>query len=48
MQRVEQLDRTACRRAAEDRFSARMMAEGYLDLYDEVLRRAPAATLAQN
>ncbi len=39
--RVGELDRAACRRAAEERFSAGAMAERYLALYGEVMRRAP-------
>jgi glycosyltransferase involved in cell wall biosynthesis len=39
--RVGELDRAACRRAAEERFSAGAMAERYLELYAEVMRRAP-------
>jgi glycosyltransferase involved in cell wall biosynthesis len=38
--RAGELDPAACRRAAEERFSAAAMAEAYLRLYDEVLARA--------
>lgn len=37
--RVGEIDPAACRRAAEERFSAGTMAEAYLGLYAEVLRR---------
>jgi hypothetical protein len=47
-QDADQLDKAARRQAAEELVPARMMAEGCLGLYDEALRRAPAATLAQN
>ena len=39
--RVSEIDRAACRRAAEERFGAARVAEDYLALYDEVMRRAP-------
>jgi glycosyltransferase involved in cell wall biosynthesis len=39
--RVEEIDRAACRRAAEDRFGAARVADGYLELYEAVIRRAP-------
>lgn len=38
--RIDELDPAACRRAAEQRFSAEVMAERYIELYREVLRRA--------
>lgn len=38
--RVDELDPHACRAAAEARFTAGAMAERYLDLYREVIRRA--------
>jgi glycosyltransferase involved in cell wall biosynthesis len=37
LRRVHELDRRACRAAAEERFSAGRMAEAYLDVYDELL-----------
>jgi glycosyltransferase involved in cell wall biosynthesis len=37
--RVGEIDPAACRRAAEERFSAGAMAEAYLERYAEVLRR---------
>jgi glycosyltransferase involved in cell wall biosynthesis len=40
--RVGELDPAACRRAAEERFSAETMAERYLELYDVVIARATA------
>jgi glycosyltransferase involved in cell wall biosynthesis len=39
--RVGEIDRAACRRAAEERFGAARVAEGYLELYAEVMRRVP-------
>jgi len=41
--RVDELDRAACRKVAEERFSPAAMAEGYERLYAEVLVRAGAA-----
>ncbi|CAN5625199.1 glycosyltransferase family 4 protein [soil metagenome] len=41
--RVDELDRVACRKVAEERFSPAAMAEGYERLYAEVLVRASAA-----
>ncbi len=41
--RVDELDRMACRKVAEERFSPAAMAEGYERLYAEVLVRAGAA-----
>jgi glycosyltransferase involved in cell wall biosynthesis len=38
--RVHELDRAACRRAAQRRFGGGRVAEGYLELYDAVMRRA--------
>ncbi len=43
LQRLDELDRRACRRAAEERFSDATMAERYLDAYGEVIRRAHRA-----
>jgi glycosyltransferase involved in cell wall biosynthesis len=40
--RVGAIDRCACRSDAEERFSARRMAEGYLDVYHRVLAGLPA------
>ena len=40
MARVEELDPAACRRAAQERFSAEAMADAYLRRYEEVLARA--------
>lgn len=39
LQRVAEIDPAACRLAAEERFSAGVMAERYLELYDAVLER---------
>jgi glycosyltransferase involved in cell wall biosynthesis len=39
LDRAGELDPAACRAAAVSRFSAGAMAERYIDLYDEVLRR---------
>jgi glycosyltransferase involved in cell wall biosynthesis len=41
--RVAELDPQECRRAAEERFSARLMAERYIDLYEKVIARASSA-----
>ncbi|WP_267594394.1 glycosyltransferase [Carbonactinospora thermoautotrophica] len=38
--RADEIDPAACRRVVEERFSAELMAEGYLRLYAEVQRRA--------
>lgn len=46
MTRVDELDRVACRRVAEERFSARTMAERYVTLYREVLHRTALTTRA--
>lgn len=43
LQRVGELDRAACRRAAEDRFSASAMAERYVGLYQQVMERSGRA-----
>ena len=43
MDRVGELDPAACRRAAEERFSAGAMAERYLELYARVAELAAAA-----
>jgi glycosyltransferase involved in cell wall biosynthesis len=42
MLRTGEIDPAACRRSVEERFSAGVMAEGYLRLYSEVLARAGA------
>jgi glycosyltransferase involved in cell wall biosynthesis len=42
MLRAGEIDPAACRRSAEERFSAGVMAEGYLRLYSEVLARTGA------
>jgi glycosyltransferase involved in cell wall biosynthesis len=39
LRRVEEIDPVACRRAAEERFSAATMADRYLALYEDVLGR---------
>lgn len=39
VERIGELDRAAARRHVEEKFSAARMVEGYLDVYDEVLRR---------
>lgn len=39
---VDTIDRSACRRAAEDRFSTRRMVRDHVALYREVIRRARA------
>lgn len=39
-QRVGELDPHACRKAAEERFTAGAMADAYLTVYQEVIRRA--------
>ena len=44
--RVDEIDPAACRAAAEERFSAGLMAERYLDLYEVVLERSASAGLA--
>ena len=38
VKRAVRLDRAACRRAAEQRFSADRMVDSYLDVYESVLR----------
>lgn len=38
MNRVDEIDPTACRRSVEERFSADAMARNYLDRYHEVIR----------
>jgi glycosyltransferase involved in cell wall biosynthesis len=43
LDRVDELDPNACRRAAEERFSAATMGGRYVELYEEVLRRARMA-----
>jgi glycosyltransferase involved in cell wall biosynthesis len=40
---VDELDSAQCRRAAEERYSAPLMAERYIELYEEVIARASAA-----
>jgi glycosyltransferase involved in cell wall biosynthesis len=42
LQRAGEIDPAACRRSAAERFSAEVMAEGYLRLYREVLARTGA------
>jgi glycosyltransferase involved in cell wall biosynthesis len=42
MLRAGEIDPAECRRSAEERFSAGVMAEGYLRLYSEVLARTGA------
>lgn len=42
MLRTGEIDPAACRRSVEERFSAGVMAEGYLRLYNEVLTRTGA------
>jgi glycosyltransferase involved in cell wall biosynthesis len=42
MQRAGEIDPAACRRSATERFSAEVMAAGYLRLYREVLARTGA------
>jgi glycosyltransferase involved in cell wall biosynthesis len=42
MQRAGEIDPAACRRSVTERFSAQVMAEGYLRLYREVLARTGA------
>jgi hypothetical protein len=37
--RVGDLDRRACRRHVEERFSSATMADGYLAVYDRIARR---------
>lgn len=44
--RVEALDRRACRRAAEERFGAESMVEGYLELYRRVAAGAAGVRAA--
>jgi glycosyltransferase involved in cell wall biosynthesis len=44
LDRVGELDPAACRRAAEERFSAGAMADRYLELYAEVRERAAAVS----
>jgi glycosyltransferase involved in cell wall biosynthesis len=43
MDRAHELDPAACRRAAEERFTAGRMAEAYLAAYDDVIRRSARA-----
>jgi glycosyltransferase involved in cell wall biosynthesis len=42
MPRADEIDPAACRRSVEERFSAGVMADGYLRLYTEVLARTGA------
>ena len=42
VERLDQLDRSAARRHVEHHFSAERMADGYLSVYREVLRRSGA------
>lgn len=37
VQQVGEIDRAACRRAVEDRFSVETMADKYLELYKQIL-----------
>jgi glycosyltransferase involved in cell wall biosynthesis len=46
LRRVDEIDPAACRAAAEERFSAELMAERYLGLYEAVLERSSASRLA--
>lgn len=39
MQRVDEIDPRACRETVKEKFSLPQMAQGYLDRYEEVLRR---------
>jgi glycosyltransferase involved in cell wall biosynthesis len=43
MAHASEIDPAACRRAAEERFTAGRMAEAYLDAYTEVIRRCSRA-----
>jgi glycosyltransferase involved in cell wall biosynthesis len=43
MARAGEIDPAACRRAAEERFTAGRMAEAYLDAYEDVARRSRRA-----
>ena len=43
--RVDEIDPAACRTAAQERFSADLMAERYVDLYEAVLERSMASRL---
>jgi glycosyltransferase involved in cell wall biosynthesis len=47
LSRVDELDRAACRRVAADRFSPARMTDAYLELYREVLTRAPFAPVVR-
>ncbi len=40
VRRLDKLDRAACRKSFEERFSVERMAEGYLKLYADVIQRA--------
>jgi glycosyltransferase involved in cell wall biosynthesis len=42
--RLDEIDRSACRRHFEENFSAKRMAEGYLAAYRKALRNAPEPT----
>ena len=44
LQRVDEIEPEACRRAAEERFSAAVMAERYLGLYEEAIVRSRGAS----
>jgi len=44
--KVGQLDRAACRRACEERFSAQAMTAQYVSLYQELLDTAPARAVS--
>lgn len=41
VRRADEIDPAACRRVAEERFSAQAMAQRYLQLYDELMLRVP-------
>jgi glycosyltransferase involved in cell wall biosynthesis len=44
LQRVDEIEPEACRLAAEERFSAAVMAERYLGLYEEAIVRSRGAS----
>lgn len=44
MERIDEIDPAQCRRSVEERFSADAMAQGYIDRYNEVLRREAKRT----
>lgn len=41
VKKLSAIDRRSCRRVFEDRFSARGMAQKYLDIYDRIIKREP-------